>query len=82
LMRMHGMPPLDELDDEMLAWEGFCLCERAGWCGPRAPLTLLRFAWPGDSEPPAWLDDVGAAAGIGEGVAVVRRLSDLFEELT
>lgn len=82
LMRMRDMPPLDELDDERLAWEGFCLCRRAGWCGPHAPLALLRFAWPRDSEPPDWLDDVGAAAGIDEGIAVVRRLPVLFEEFT
>lgn len=82
LMRLRGMPALDVLDDERLAWEGFCLCLRAGWCGPHAPLALLRFAWPRESEPPAWLDDVGAAAGIDEGLAVVRRLPVLFEELT
>jgi hypothetical protein len=82
LMRLFGMRPLDELDDVGLEWEGFCLCLRAGWCGPRAPLALLRLAWPRGFEPPSWLDGAGAGAGINDGVVVVRRLSDLFEEQT
>ncbi|RDU96749.1 type III secretion protein HrpB4 [Trinickia dinghuensis] len=80
LMRVAGMPPLDELDDEALAWEGFSLCLRAGWCGPRAPLSLARLAWRPGLAPPDWTDDAGAAAGISDGVAVVRRLPEFFEE--
>jgi hypothetical protein len=82
LMRLCEMPPLDELDDVALAWEGFCLCLRAGWCGQRAPLALLRLAWPRMLAPPGWLDDPGAAAGIHDGIVVVRHLPDLFEEQT
>jgi hypothetical protein len=82
LMRACGMPALDALDDEALAWEGFCLCLRAGWCSPRSPLALLRFALPRELKVPDWLDDAGAAAGINDGAAVMRRLSDFFEEQT
>lgn len=82
LMRDHGMAPLDELDMPMLAWEGFCLFAHAGLCDPSSPLALLRFAWSMDAKPPAWLVACDAARHRDDGMQVIARVPDFYQEQT
>ncbi|APR38356.1 type III secretion protein HrpB4 [Paraburkholderia sp. SOS3] len=77
LMRDYGMAPLDELDDMSLAWEGYCLFTRPGH---GVPLDLLRFVWDEAAAVPNWLLAYAAASYEEDGVRVIDRLPEFFQE--
>jgi hypothetical protein len=78
LMRVHRMPPLDQLDADALGWEGYCLFARAGWCAAPLPLALLRFAWDSEQVVPVWVRDRRAGVPDDE-VQVVRRSLEFLQ---
>lgn len=80
LTRVPGAtPPLEALEPEQLALEGYALLAREPQAGD-APCALLRFALPYDAQHAAWLDTVPAALDESATGILHARLADLLPE--
>ncbi|WP_429499664.1 type III secretion protein HrpB4 [Robbsia andropogonis] len=85
LMREHGMPPLDEINDVALAWEGFALFAAGGFCERFEPMALLRFMWSRDVPTLPWVHAYAVDnpnAHRHDGFRVIDQLQPFFGEQT
>ncbi|WP_206956686.1 type III secretion protein HrpB4 [Trinickia acidisoli] len=81
LARTIGVAPLDTLDEDALAWEGYCLFERDGMLiAGNACAALLRLALPRALMRPAWLARCPREIDADGGERVCARLPILFPE--
>ena len=82
LMRHHDMPALDDLSDDELAREGFCLFEYDSRVKPGGPLLLLQWAVPRNTLPPIWITQGSAELKLNESAVVLNKLPALYPEQT